>query len=97
MSGYVARKIGGFREDKDEIQFLMQRKNIKKEMIFPSREECIKYFREKEHYATDDLLYIIWFEEGEDLQRNLLTNELLQPKIEEEEYVEEIVPEETEA
>lgn len=86
MSGYVARVTGAFSIEGRRLQFLMDKKDLRKEKIFESREECIRFFREEMHYATDDLKYIIWFESGEDEKRNLLTGELLESKRKEENY-----------
>lgn len=78
MSGYVARMLGGLGIDENEIQFLLESKKFPhKEKIFESREAAIKFLREEMHYAIDDLKYMFWFEEGEDIKRDLLTNKNL--------------------
>ena len=76
MSGYVARKRGSISFTSDDLEFMMDKKDLRKEKIFPSREECIKFFREEKHYSIDDLKYMFWFESGEDIRRNLWTNEI---------------------
>jgi len=79
MSGHVGRtpclQVLPFKQ----IEFLMDKKNKSKEMIFKSREEAVEYFRKVEHLANDDIQFLFWFEEGEDLKRNLLSGDLLVP------------------
>jgi hypothetical protein len=78
-SGYVARKKGGVGLDSEDLQFLMDKKHKTKEKIFENRAKCLEWFWEVQHYGEDDLRYLIWFEEGEDIPRNLFTNEILAP------------------
>lgn len=75
MSGCVARLVGGISFNSNEIEFLMDKKNQRKEKIFPSRESAIEFLRKEKHFAVDDLLYMFWFEDGEDIKRNLWTGE----------------------
>ena len=41
------------------------------------------FFYEEKHLCMDDLKYLIWFEEGEDIRRNLVTGKVEDPHHEE--------------
>lgn len=78
MSGYLGQEccLGS---NPKEMQFLLDRKTgVEKK--FSSREAAIEYLRKKEHYATDDLRFIFWFEDGEDKAREILTGNLVAPE-----------------
>lgn len=80
MSGYVARYKGGISFDSKDLEFMRDKKDLTREKKFNSREECIAFFRETMHYAIDDLKYMFWFEDGEDIKRNLWTGEEVNEK-----------------
>lgn len=77
MSGYVGRTPSTSLQIYRNVEFLMDRKNRRKELIFKDRDAAVSFFRNVEHYSDDDIYYLFWFEEGEDKRRNLLTGELL--------------------
>ena len=79
MSGYVGRTPCLSVLSLRSIEYMMDKKNRSREMIFKDREQAVGYFKKIEHLSEDDIQYMFWFEEGEDLKRNLLTGELLVP------------------
>jgi hypothetical protein len=74
--GYVGRMKGGIDLDSDGVEFLIS-KRTRVEKRFPSRLDAIKYLREVEHFAVDDLKYMYWYQYGEDIRREVLTGEYI--------------------
>ncbi len=75
--GYVARVKGGLEFDCDDLEFLMDKKSkLRKEKIFPSRFHCIDFLHNIQHNCPDDMRYMAWFVDGEDIKRNLWTGEI---------------------
>ena len=79
MSGYVARLKGGFGPDSEDLEFCMDRKHPRIEKIFKCRRSCMLFFYDEKHLTMDDLKYLMWFEEGEDIRRNLVTGKVEDP------------------
>jgi hypothetical protein len=83
MSGYVARIKGGVGFDSNDLEFCMDKKHPKREKIFKCRRSCMLFFYDEKHLTMDDLSYMTWFEEGEDIRRNLVTGKIEDPYHEE--------------
>lgn len=79
MSGYVARLKGGLGLDADDLEFMMDKKHPRKEKIFKCRRSCMMFFHDEWHLSMDDLSFLFWFEEGEDIKRNLRTGKIADP------------------
>lgn len=80
MSGYIARRKGGVGFNSEDLEFFRDKKTkYRKEKIFQSREECIEFFKREYNCGKFELAELIWFEEGEDIQRSLVTNAVIDP------------------
>jgi hypothetical protein len=77
--------VGELRHDpvdlnQDIIVFWRNKRDKKREFIFANRVRAVEYFNTIEHLADDDITRMFWFDEGEDLPRNLLNGQLIKRK-----------------